>query len=254
MNNFKFYVLGNFSPNIRTFGKCKSTCYMLMGFKRIMFLDFGAGIFHDFKRIIEEKKIDFSQIIIIISHNHIDHNFSLLELSSYLEKYNRKNGTKVKVKVVMPKRSIIYSLANKSRVLDVYILNEEFKMNIGGAKFSFCKTIHKGESYATKIEYKNKIFVYTSDIARYSNKLKDFIKNSDTVLVDAGYPNKKIDNFRNYHGRTKDILNETAKQNVKKIYATHLRFFSKYEDYKKCFPINQNIELVLENNEYDLFK
>lgn len=254
MNNFKFYVLGNYSPNIRTFGKCKSTCYMLIGFKRLVFLDFGAGIFNDFKCIIEKNNIDYNEIIIVISHNHIDHNFSLLELSSYLEEYNRKNGTKVKVKVVMPKKSIIYSLANKSSVFDIYILNEEFKMNIGGAKFSFCKTIHKGESYATKIEYKDKAFVYTSDIARYSNKLRDFVRNSDTVLVDAGYPNKKFNNFRNYHGRTKEIIEETTKLNVKKIYATHLRFFSKYEDYIKCFPNNQDVELVKEDNEYNLFK
>ncbi len=254
MNNFKFYVLGNYSPNIRTFGKCKTTCYMLTGLKKLMFLDFGAGIFHEFKCIIEENKVDFSEIIIIISHNHIDHNFSLLELSSYLEKYNRKNGTNVKVKVVMPKRSIIYSLASKSSVFDVYILDERLKMNIDGVKFSFCKTIHKGESYATKIEYKDKVFVYTSDIARYSNKLRDFVKNSNTVLIDAGYPNKRLDSFRNYHGRTKEVLEETTKLNVKKIYATHLRFFSKYEDYIKCFPNNQDVELVMENNEYNLFK
>lgn len=254
MDNFKFYVLGNYSPNIRTFGKYKSTCYMLEGFKRVIFLDFGAGIFPKFKNIIEKTNINLNEIIIIISHNHVDHNFSLLELSSYLEKYNRKCGTKVKVKVVMPKRSVIYSLATKSNVFDVYILNEDFKMNIGGAKFSFCKTIHKGESYATKIEYKGNTFVYTSDIARYSNKLRKFIQNSDVVMVDAGYPDKKIDNFRNYHGRTKEILEETAKQNVEKIYATHLRFFSKCEDYIKCFPKKQKIELVSIGNEYSLFK
>ena len=31
MNNFNFKVLGNYSPNIRTFGKYKNTCYKLNG-------------------------------------------------------------------------------------------------------------------------------------------------------------------------------------------------------------------------------
>ena len=88
MNNFKFYVLGNYSPNIRTFGKCKSTCYMLEGFSQHIFLDFGAGVFSKFIRMVNEGKIDLSKVLIIISHNHVDHNLSLLSLAIYLYIYN----------------------------------------------------------------------------------------------------------------------------------------------------------------------
>ena len=58
MNNFGFYVLGNYSPNICTFGKHKSTCYRLLGFSKDIFLDFGAGVFLKFLRVVKKENID----------------------------------------------------------------------------------------------------------------------------------------------------------------------------------------------------
>ena len=55
MSKFKFYVLGNFSPNIRTFGKCRCTCYFLKGFSKNIFLDFGAGVFRKFCELLKEE-------------------------------------------------------------------------------------------------------------------------------------------------------------------------------------------------------
>ena len=91
MSKFKFYVLGNFSPNIRTFGKCRCTCYFLKGFSKNIFLDFGAGVFRKFCELLKKKEIDLENIIIIISHNHVDHNFAILSLGAFLKAYNFKN-------------------------------------------------------------------------------------------------------------------------------------------------------------------
>lgn len=255
MNNFKFYILGNYSPNIRTFGKCKSTCYMLEGFSQHIFLDFGAGVFSKFIRMVNEGKIDLSKVLIIISHNHVDHNLSLLSLAIYLYIYNLTHKKKIVIDIVLPHKSIVYNIVNKFKgVFNIHVLNEKFMMKIDEAKFTFCKTIHRGESYATKIQIKDKWFVYTSDIARYSDELKDFVWGSESVLIDAGYPKKRFNSFRNYHGRTKDILKDTSKLNVKKIYASHIRFFSNYKDYKNYFPKYVKTQLVKIDNTYKMFK
>ncbi len=255
MNDFKFLVLGNYSPNIRTFGKNKSTCYMLKGFSKNIFLDFGAGVFSKFMRLVKNNNISLDNIVIIISHNHVDHNLSLLSLALYLINYNIKHKNKVKVDVILPKKSIIYSIISKLKnVFNVSILNENTIIYIDRAKFTFCKTIHKGESYATKIEINNDKFVYTSDLARYSDRLESFVYGADSVLVDAGYPYKRFNTFRNYHGITKEILDETSKLDVRKIYASHIRFFSKYKDYINSFPKSTDTELVLIDKEYNLFK
>lgn len=241
MNNFKFYVLGNYSPNIQTFGKRNSTCYLLEGFSKNIFLDFGAGVFFKFLKMVRKGKISLDNIIIIISHNHVDHNFSLLALAFYMMLYNYKNNKSIKINVMLPKKSIVFNIITKFKnVFNISILDENKSIMIDGAKFTFCRTIHKGKSYATKIEIKDKKFVYTSDIAKYSDELRAFVFKSDAVLIDSGYPKKKFKMFRNYHGITKEILKETAKLKVKKIYASHIRFFSKYEDYLKAFPKSVN--------------
>lgn len=255
MNNFSFYVLGNFSPNINTFGKRKSTCYLLKGFSKYIFLDFGAGVFSKFLNMVKNNKISLDNIYIIISHNHVDHNLSLLSLGVYLLKYNKKNNKKIKVDVVLPKRSIVFNIIIKFKdVYDIHILDENTIIHIDNATFSFCETIHKGKSYATKIQVENRAFVYTSDIARYSSKLRKFVDGSDSVLIDAGYPRKRLKLFRNYHGITKEILNETAKLEVRKIYATHIRFFSNVKDYYSSFPKNIDTELVAIDKDYRMFK
>jgi ribonuclease BN (tRNA processing enzyme) len=173
----------------------------------------------------------------------------------YLLKYNAKHNKKIKIDVVLPKKIIVFNLVSRfDTVFNVSILNEEKEIYIDNAKISFCNTIHKGMSYATKIQIGNRYFVYTSDLARYSKKLEDFVAGSETVLIDAGYPKKKFKTFRNYHGMTDDILRDTAKLNVGKIYASHIRFFSNYNDYIKCFPKEVETELVCIGNSYNMFK
>ena len=255
MNNFNFDVLGNYSPNIRTFGKYKNTCYKLNGFSKTIFLDFGAGIFFKFYKMLKRENIDMNDIMIIISHNHIDHNLSLLLLAIYLYFYNKTHMQKKKVKVVLPHRSVIYNFIKSLKsVFDVETLNEEMTFKVDNCSFSFCKTIHKGESYATKIKLENHTFVYTSDIAKVSKELEIFIRGADTVLVDAGYPNKILSSFRNYHGITSEILHRINNLKINKILATHIRFFSTYRDYLKSIPKDANVEIVQIDDKYQLFE
>lgn len=253
MNNFSLYVLGNYSPNIRTFGKYKNTCYRIKGFSKEVFLDFGAGIFFKFLRILKKEKIDINNIVIIISHNHIDHNFSLIFLSFYLLIYNILHKDKKRVEIYMPKKSIAYTFIKTFKnEYRLKILNESVKFNIDNVKFSFCKTIHKGESYATKLTIDKDVFVYTSDIALVCDNLKHFIKNVNTVLVDAGYPNKRFHSFQNYHGKTEKILKDVNELNIKRILATHIRFFSNYDDYVQKIPPNANVKILNVDDYFNL--
>ena len=253
MNNFGFYILGNYSPNICTFGKCKSTCYKLTGLSKNIFLDFGAGVFFKFLNMVKSEKMDLNNTLFIISHNHVDHNLSLLFLAIYLYIYNFFHKEKKKVNILLPKKSIIYNLVLKAKgVYNSYILNESVNFTIDECNFSFCRTIHKGESYATKIKYKDKVFVYTSDLARYSKKLKRFVENADSVLIDAGYPTKLFSSFQNYHGKTKQIIEETCSLNVKTVFATHLRFLANFRDYINAFPKDKNVKLVKIDEYYQI--
>lgn len=255
MNNFVFYVLGNYSPNICTFGKHKSTCYRLLGFSKDIFLDFGAGVFLKFLRVVKKENIDMNNVLFIISHNHVDHNFSLLLLAPYLYIYNLFHKNKKRVQVYLPRKSILYTIVKAQKsVYDVKALNHFVEFSIDGCNFTFCKTLHKGESFATKIQHKDKTFVYTSDVARYSKDLEEFVEGTDAVLIDAGYPTKRFKSFRNYHGMTDKIIADTCSLKVKTVFATHLRISYKPEDYVNKFPKGKDVHLVKVDKSYEILK
>lgn len=255
MKTLKFYVLGNYSPNIQTFGKKAASCYRLYGMSKAVFLDFGAGVFKKFINMVEEEMIDFDNIVIIVSHNHVDHSFSLFPLALYLKNYNKKHKTCKRIHVYLPARSCIYTTIKKfDDVFDINILSEKTMLKIDNLTFTFCKTSHIGESYATKIKYKKKVFVYTSDLPYYTDTLRDFVRNANTVLVDAGYPKKMTKSFKRYHGRTRTIIKHTQMLNVKKIYATHRRYRAGYYDYKVCYSKENNVNLVSIGCEYPVFE
>ena len=188
--------------------------------------------------------MDLNDIIIIISHNHLDHNFSLILLAIYLFIYNLFHKNNKMVKVVLPNNNFMYKFIRMfKKEFDASILTKYTNFSIDNCEFSFCETIHKGGSYATKIKYQNKVFVYVSDIARVSKILVDFVKNSDVVMVDSGYPYKKLDSFLDYHGMTQDIMYDLYECNIKKILATHIRIVIRKKVIFRNFQRKQILKL-----------
>ena len=151
----ELYVFGNYSPNLK--GK-PGSCYYLNGFKIPILLDFGVGNYKLVKEKIDLKNID--EIMIIISHNHTDHLFGIFKLLNVLIKYNKK------VTVFMPAKGFMFKILRSIYLdkIDIKQLNENTQLLVDGHKFSFCKTMHSVESYATKIENGTNSFIYTSDI------------------------------------------------------------------------------------------
>lgn len=242
----ELYVFGNYSPNLK--GK-PGSCYYINGFKMPILLDFGTKNYDLVKEKIDLKSIN--EIIIIISHNHTDHLFGIFKLLNKLVKYDKK------VTVFMPAKGFMYYILKMlySRNVDINPLNEKTEFLIDGHKFSFCKTIHKVESYATKIQNNINSFVYTSDIFSVDDKLKKFCKDSDIVLIDSGIPEKseKI-SLKGYHGETKYILNSFFQDdlNVKRVYASHLKAKVPEEEYLNIFPKDRDITLIKMGNSYEI--
>ena len=242
----ELYVFGNYSPNLK--GK-PGSCYYINGFKFPILLDFGVGNYNLVKKKINFKNIN--QLIIIISHNHTDHLFGIFKLLNKIKKYN------INAIVFMPAKGFMFKILSMlySKYIEIKELNEQTEFLIDGHKFSFCKTVHKVESYATKIENGNNKFVYTSDIFDVDNKLKKFCKGADVVLIDSGIPEKseKI-SLKGYHGETKYILDLFLSDecNIKKIYASHLKARVSDKQYFNIFPKARNITLIKMGKSYNI--
>jgi len=242
----ELYVFGNYSPNLK--GK-PGSCYYLNGFKFPILLDFGIGNYKLVKEKIDLQNID--EIMIIISHNHTDHLFGIFKLLNNLIKYNKK------VTVFMPGKGFMFKIFKViyNKNVDIKPLNETTEFLIDNHKFSFCRTKHSVESYATRIDNGINSFIYTSDIFDVDDNLKRFCKDTDIVLIDSGIPEKSERiSLKGYHGETKYILNSFLQEdlNVKKVYASHLKAKVDDEHYFSIFPKDKDITLIKMGNSYSI--
>ncbi|MDD3303382.1 MAG: MBL fold metallo-hydrolase [Clostridia bacterium] len=238
-------IYGNYSPN--TIG-LPGSCYLLEGMSKKIIFDLGNGNFKKIKKDLSEDDLENS--LLILSHNHVDHSWDVLKLALYLMKKSKK------INIYLPKKSFIYwIIAHLNKVFNVHIITEETKINIDNFNISFCKTIHRGESYATKIVGEDIDFVYTSDMADVSKNVKMFCKDANVVLVDSGHPCKdELFSLNGYHGKTTDILNQLfdSECNVKKVLASHLKANLRPEAYMLAFPPNKDVILVRRGKIYNL--
>lgn len=243
----KLKVFGNYAPNLKGL---PGSCYLLRGLEKLILLDFGNG---NVKKVINEiKKEEIDNLIIILSHNHLDHSLDIFKFAKILKKYKKR------VKIYLPKRSFIYYLVTRyKKVFDVTIINEKIKikLKLKDTIIKFSKNVHSGECYSTKIITEGKVFVYTSDFSFVNEKLKEFCKNADVLLIDSGIPIINKFHLKNFHSNTKKTLKELFSKecNVKKIMASHLKAGLSDENYIRVFPKNKDINLVKINYEYDIF-
>lgn len=256
MKNFeiKVKVLGNYAPNLKSIKKYPCSGYYIRGLDKPIILDLGVGILPKLFKELKKNNENIYNTILIISHNHIDHSFDMIPLSFLLLKRKLLDKNNKKVKIFLPKRSMIYTYVKLfSNVFDFHVINEDTTFEINGYNFSFCQAEHRGESYATKIEKGKDNFVYTSDMAYASRKIRSFCKNSNCALIDSGHPNKdSAKTLPGYHGKTQEIVEDLIDSGVKKILASHLKTSLKDEDYIRVFPKDYNILLAKVNNEYDI--
>ena len=243
----KFKVFGNYAPNLK--GK-PGSCYLVSGLSKPVVLDLGFGTLKGLLNYVDNLGVLINNMIIILSHNHVDHSYDVIKLIKILK--NRK----ARINIYLPKKSIMfYFLKLFKKYYNVHVINSSLNFKIDDVEFSFCKTPHRGESYAIKLKSKDCLFVYTSDISYVSYELSKFIEDSDFVLVDIGKPGKKkYISLKGYHGNLNEIVSSLVKARVGKIYATHLKAFIKDDEYLREFPKGVSIELVKIKNEYLISK
>lgn len=242
-------VLGCYSPNYE--GKPVSM-YKLEINDKIVYMDIGYG---------NHNKIDYNRLedtIIIISHNHIDHAYGLVSMLAKLKKDKVK--LKKKIKVYMPKSSRllgIYSVINQeSEYIQIIHTNKNLKFYIDEYEISFCRTLHKGESYAIKFHNvkTNKVFVYTSDLYKVTDELIEFAKYADVIMMESGHPVLfQPFSLGKYHGYTRNLLSDIIKTNSKLIYLTHFKTYASSKTFEKWYPKTDiDIKLVKLNKEYEI--
>lgn len=228
----KLEVLGCYAPS---FSRKKTvSCYRLNLGEKVIYLDMG---YYTYKKINDD---DLEKMEIFISHNHVDHSYGAFQFMYKLDKHNVKLNNKVKI--YMPEKSKfknLFKAFNARKNVEAYAVTEDLKVDVENLEFSFCKTVHKGETYAIKIKNKEngKVFVYTADLAEVTDKLIDFCKDADCVMIEAGHSvNFQPFTLGKYHGYTKDLTKDILKANPKKVYITHYKGYATEKRIRKFLP------------------
>ncbi|MEG0073820.1 MAG: MBL fold metallo-hydrolase [Clostridia bacterium] len=234
-------VLGCYAPNLKF--KPVSMYKVNLEYATDIFLDMGYG------NLNKLNLNNLSGINIIISHNHIDHNLGLLELLIYLKIHKVKLDNRINVYMPFKSNGLnICKLLKKQKTLfKIYEINENKKVEIGGRIISFCKTEHKGESYAIKLFNKKdrSFFVYTSDLAKVTISLIRFCKKADTIIIDGGRPLKNKFSLGNYHGHTEKILKDIICAKPAKIIITHMKEYADENLFKSVYPEKNKIPIEI---------
>ena len=176
----KLTVLGNCGPYPGLDRACSG--YLLEHDEYKILLDCGNGVLSNLQKYCKIEELTH----IILSHLHYDHISDIFVLKYAIE-IKRKQGRDIKpIKLYLPNEpeSQYKNIVSKN-IFEVQEVNEQIKFNIGDLKFSFAKMKHTLVDYATRIQYNDKVFVYTGDTA-YNYAIAEFAQNADILLCDAG--------------------------------------------------------------------
>jgi len=225
MEKFKLTIIG--SGKMMPTKSRHPSCYLLeIGSKKIL-LDLG----HTSVSRLIDLGIDLHSIdALFISHFHTDHFADVLPFvhSRCVDDFHHTGREHKSLTIIGPES--IRERWEKLREIFWVEPEEDYPINFiqGPQKFSLdnikielFKVVHVQwfQSIGIKITFENKTFVYTGDIGgdHPIENLKQTVKNSDLLLIEAGYIEKTPNHY------TIDQIIEVVNQGrVKKAIATHL--------------------------------
>ena len=174
---FELIVIGKYGPYAKQGGV--TTCYLVkIGDKNVL-IDLGSGALARLQSFINLEDID----AIILTHLHHDHMADALLL-----RYALAASDINPIPVFLPDTpSYEYGVLSHAPCFDAKPITENLKVNLFGAEISFKGMIHPVVTYAVKIAYEGKTFVFSSDTV-YNPELSVFAENCNLLLCDSAFP------------------------------------------------------------------
>ena len=234
--------LGTVSPYPKDNKNCPG--FLIVYNKYKVLLDSGEGI----SRLLNLPN-DLENLIIIISHLHKDHYSGLAGIAYASYVYKNLGYINDKIKVYIPggdlpknKESYYYDVGWGEKIyvqkklqdfeylmdygeenhleFNTYRGNNEFTINHGNIKITFCKNPHDLNTYSTKIEAGDFKIVYSADTGYEHNTLTNFSKDADLLICESTFL-KDQTRLGNNHLYACEAGKIAKLANVKKLLLTH---------------------------------
>lgn len=184
MSEFSVTPLGTVSPYPK--GKCNCPGFLVQSGKYKLLLDCGSGV----SRLLNFPD-DLKNLMIILSHMHIDHYSDLGSIANAAYCYHNLGYLNDKVKVFYP----FDYIGNNIQILRNYKENSfigiesyfnEITLKHSDMELRFLKNIHDVLTFSVKIMSNNVSVVYTSDTG-FNEKLIDFCRGVDLLISEATF-------------------------------------------------------------------
>ncbi len=238
---FSLTVLGKYGPYPKAGGACSS--YLIVCGDTKILLDAGNGSFANLRRHMDYSKLS----AIILSHLHSDH-MSDLMVMRYAVQVNKYPpfplylpGTPENMREIL----------SSDKAYKAETIKDGMRTEIGDAQITFCSMTHPVETYAVKIEYQGKVFVYSGDTSQNS-VLAGFSKNCSLLVADSQF---SINNLPKSapHMSAAQAAEAAKKAGAKKLMLSHMNPEQDegaiLAEAKKVF---KNTIIAEENKTYDI--
>lgn len=214
----KLKVLGTQSPVCKAGHNCPG--FFIQDKNNRILLDCGSGT-----HSLLTYPNDLQNLSVIISHLHRDHYNDIynLQYGSYV--FHNQKRIERPIDIYMPKtpeKKVEDVKRETESYANYHSIDENTIIKIGDMKISFCRTDHPLETYAIKLQNRDKSIVYTSDTS-YSAKdrIVNFAKDADLLICESSLLREHGFPEINSH-LTAEQAAEIAKQaNVRGLALTH---------------------------------
>lgn len=217
----KLTCFGKYGPYPK--GNCACSCYMVTKDGRNVLLDLGCG---SLSRVLA--KVGIHEIdALVLSHLHADHMGDALTLRYALAAARKLGKRSCPLPVYMPREPAAEAgLISSNSMIDAKYVSDGTRFDICGIEAHFALMPHAVPSYAVSLCVDGRKFVYSGDTS-YNEKLKDFAKGADMLLIEAAFLSEQ---------KPGDAVHVTAGEaaaigkdaRVKKLLLTHI--FPEYDE------------------------
>lgn len=191
-----------------------TSSYLIQSPEGNVLLDCGSGSMMALDGLIDLEELDY----IFISHKHPDHiaDLGVLQHRRLVKKMMQQDLPDLQIFGAFEDllKSEIEAI-NSSQVFNL----AEVK-HIGPFTVRFQQTNHPVETYAIRLEVRDKSIVYTSDTA-YCEDLIEFAKDADLLVTESSlYPT--MDGTQSGHMNVNEAINFSIKSQAKQVLLSHL--------------------------------
>jgi len=205
-----------------------SSAYLVVTEKCNVLIDIGPSVV---RRLLEFGYTVDNIDVIFLTHFHVDHT---ADLSTFFFACNYGEVQRTKPLLIAGGSGIKRFYKNLSKVypwilpnayvLDVYDFRNG-ALEIFDIKARAAKVNHNKESVGIRIDKDGRSVVFSGD-TDYSNNLVKLVKNTDLLVVDCAFPERKVKGHLNLN-----VLEEIVKKAApKRVLLSHL--YPEWEDYR----------------------